>query len=93
MNKFKFFREKNNLTQKIVADNLKITPGAISQWEQGETFPKTELLPKIVALYKCTIEELLNDAEQHENFVMKSQEISSTSGSIDLQTTLFDDLN
>lgn len=52
-------RKNAGLTQADVAERLGITDSAVAQWETGRTFPKTALLPKLAALYKCTIDELL----------------------------------
>ena len=64
MNQFKRLREQNNYIQEFVAKELGVTQGAISQWEKGETFPKTELLSRIAKLYKCTVDDLLNEEEK-----------------------------
>jgi transcriptional regulator with XRE-family HTH domain len=56
-------RKNAGLTQADVAEQLGITDSAVAQWETGRTLPKTALLPKLAALYKCTIDELLEKEE------------------------------
>lgn len=60
MSAIKLFREKRKITQEELAKNLSVTQGAISQWENGLSFPKTELLPRIAELLGCTVDELLS---------------------------------
>jgi len=61
MVKFKKARESVRLTQNDVASQLGIGRTAISMWESGESLPRAELLPKLAALYGCTVDELLAD--------------------------------
>lgn len=63
MNAISKLREKNNLSQKELAQKLNITQGAVSQWETGESKPKTEMLPKLAKVLNCTIDELFEDAK------------------------------
>ena len=51
------------MTQEDVAKRLGITQSAISQWELGRSSPTAELLPKVAALYGCTVDELLGVSE------------------------------
>ena len=89
MNNLKFLRENNNLTQKMVAEKLKISQGAISQWESSETFPKAVLLLKLAAMYNCSTEELLQDKTE----ITKSDKVNILSEiSTEKQTNLFDEL-
>lgn len=61
MSKLKVLRDSAKLTQDIVANELGVTQGAVSQWEKGETFPSTENLIKLAALFKCTIDDLFEN--------------------------------
>jgi putative transcriptional regulator len=47
------------LTQSKVAESLGVTDAAVSMWETEKTRPRASLLPKIAALYNCTVDELL----------------------------------
>lgn len=40
-------REKHGLTQKELADKLDVTPTTVSNWEQGETTPRPEMVDRI----------------------------------------------
>lgn len=56
---FKEKRERLNITQKEVARILNVSNTTISMWETGDTLPRADMLPKIAALYGCTIDDLL----------------------------------
>lgn len=55
-------RKNLKLTQKQVADELEITPGAVTQWETGMTEPKN--LYKLSQVLKCSQEWLLTGKEK-----------------------------
>ena len=44
----KQLREKNNLTQEQMAEQVMVTRQAVSRWENGETQPNTDTL-KIIS--------------------------------------------
>lgn len=54
-------RKKMKLSQEKLAERLGITQGAVSQWEKGESKPRTELLPKIAKILNCSIDELFKE--------------------------------
>lgn len=56
-------RTKAGLSQRAVANKLGITDAAVCLWEAGKTMPRAALLPKLAALYGCTIDELLREDE------------------------------
>lgn len=56
---FKSAREKAGISVSKVMEVLKISDAAVYQWESGDTFPRTDKLLKIAALYGCTVDELL----------------------------------
>lgn len=56
---YEIYRRRAKLTQEYVAEQLDVTQGAVSQWENGVANPLADMLPKISALYGCTVDELL----------------------------------
>lgn len=54
-------RKKAGLTQAQVAKHLGISDAAVTLWEKGKSFPRTEFLPKLAALYGTTVDELLRE--------------------------------
>ncbi len=53
-------RKTAGFTQEEVAKNLGIDQSTVALWETGKTRPRAQLLPKIAALYRCSIDELLS---------------------------------
>lgn len=56
-------RKAAGLTQAFVAQQLDVSPAAISQWEKGLTAPRASLLPKVAKLYGVTIDQLIANNE------------------------------
>ena len=61
MNCFLYHRLVSGLTQNAVAKILNITQGAVSQWENGSSLPRTGLLSELAKLYKCSIDDLISE--------------------------------
>ena len=62
-NKIKKYREQNKLTQKDIAEILKVEPGTISKYESGTIEPNIESIKKLAETFNITIDELLKDDE------------------------------
>ena len=66
--RLRFFREKNNLTQKELSLKIGVEQNTVSQWESGERLPCADKLPQLAKILGCTVDDLLNDAStQHKN--------------------------
>ncbi len=61
MNNLKYYRKKNILTQKKVADYLKITQPNYSNIETGKVKLNLEYANLLAELYKIPISELIDD--------------------------------
>ena len=65
MKDFKFgnfiynLRKRNGISQMELAELLGGTNKAVSKWENGRAKPKTEILQRMAAYFKISIEELL----------------------------------
>lgn len=55
----KKLREKAGLSQENVAAHVGVGRSAVAMWETGKTTPRTETLPKLAALFGCTVDEML----------------------------------
>ena len=53
-------RQAVNLTQAQVAAILQVDRTTVTKWETGESAPKVPMLPRLAALYKCTIGDLFS---------------------------------
>jgi len=59
LNPFEFFRRRTNLTQAEVAEMLGLDQTTVSRWERGRKLPRADRLPKIAAIYRCSVDDLL----------------------------------
>lgn len=57
-------RKEQGLTQKGLAERLKITDKAVSKWERGISCPDISLLPALAAALGVTVNELLAGARE-----------------------------
>lgn len=59
----KFLRRQNGLSQMALAEKLKVSQGAISQWESGTTKPSLNHLLMLSSIFSCSINELFEKRE------------------------------
>lgn len=59
--KIKEIRIKKGITQSELAEKLRITQGAVSQWEQGLSTPKADKLIEVATVLGCSVDELLRE--------------------------------
>ena len=57
-------RNKNNYTQKDLAEKLNVSDKAISRWETGASIPHVEMLVRISKLFKISLQDLIVSAAQ-----------------------------
>ena len=55
----KKLRNQKNVTQEKLAENLGVTPQAISRWESGAGCPAIDYLPDLAAFFEISVDELL----------------------------------
>jgi transcriptional regulator with XRE-family HTH domain len=51
-------RREHNMKQDELAEQLGVTPQAVSKWENGASMPDIALLPKIAEIFGVTIDAL-----------------------------------
>ena len=61
MNSLKNCRERANLKICEVASTLDVLPNSVWRWEKGEREPGIENLKRLAQLYKCTLDDLVNN--------------------------------
>lgn len=61
---FRTPRIRAGLTVADVNNALNVSRMAVYMWERRMTKPRAALLPKIAALYNCTVDELLSDGSE-----------------------------
>ena len=68
----KELREKNNLTQKEVADKLEVNKNYISMIENGSRNPSDKMKNKLAKIYKCSIIDIFLSLETTKCLIKKS---------------------
>lgn len=58
MNRIKFFREKNNLSQKDISEKLGVKQNTISDWEREYRNPSIRKAIILAKILNTTVEEL-----------------------------------
>lgn len=53
-------RKGNKYTQEQLAEKLKVSPQAVSKWENGNAVPEVSMLYKISRLFNCSVDKLLD---------------------------------
>ena len=56
----KTIRKSCGLTQKQVADKLKVVESCYANWEQGRTEPNIDMLRKLGEIFQVSIDEIIN---------------------------------
>ena len=56
------FRKKIGYSQEKLAEILRISPQAVSRWENGHTLPDTHSLPVLAQIFDCTIDDIIMPA-------------------------------
>lgn len=57
--KIRLLRKKNDVTQDMLAEQLGVTPQAVSRWESGVCYPDMNSLPLIADYFSVTMDDLL----------------------------------
>ena len=53
-------RMRRNYTQEQLAEELKVSPQAVSKWENGKAVPRVPMLYKISQLFNCSVDRILD---------------------------------
>lgn len=77
----KKLRNQKHITQDKLAENLGVTPQAISRWESGAGFPAIEYLPDLAAFFSVSVDELLGVKQSERE--ARREEIYQTIGHIE----------
>lgn len=52
-------RKQKGISQKILAEEIGVTPQSVSKWETGAALPDIGLLPELAAFFEVSVDELL----------------------------------
>ena len=70
-------RKKSGLSQEAVAEKLGVSRQTISKWETGETLPDIRQSKRMAALYKLSLDELIDfdtDVKEIEEVIERTSE-------------------
>jgi transcriptional regulator with XRE-family HTH domain len=59
--KIKTLRQEKSITQQALADQIGISPQAVSKWENGDSYPDLQQLISLSELFKISLDDLLKD--------------------------------
>jgi len=62
--KIRTLRKERGITQDELAAALRVSFQSVSRWENGQTYPDIELIPKIAAYFGVTTDELLVEKDE-----------------------------
>lgn len=60
MNVIKRYRLENGLTQEEMAERLNISQGAVNQYENGKRIPSVKVIPAIIKMTGCSLDDILS---------------------------------
>ncbi len=63
-------RKEKGWTQQQLAEQLSVSPQAVSKWECGESVPDIDILDKISMIFNVTIDSIIKN-QGSENFVFE----------------------
>lgn len=63
-------RKENGWTQQKLAEQLNVSPQAVSKWECGEAVPDIDILDKLSMIFNVTIDSIIK-AQKVEEFVFE----------------------
>lgn len=87
----KNIRKTNGLSQEAFAESLGVSRQSVSKWELGEAYPEMEKMLKICEIYKCNINELLNEniIDKNDNIKTKNKFKESVNNLLDFIYEIF----
>ena len=76
------YRKNKGMTQDKLAEALGVTPQAVSKWENDQSCPDINTLPKLAAIFDITTDELLGCENQkvHQAHIVDDPQEESSAG-------------
>lgn len=59
MNNIKKMRKECKMSQREVAEQLRIDTSTVAKWETGASKPRANTLVQLAGIYQCTVDALL----------------------------------
>lgn len=61
MKVLKNLREKVNITQKDLAEQLNVDASTVTKWETGAAMPRADKLPELAKILGCEVSDLFEE--------------------------------
>lgn len=74
MNKIRELRLRKNITQFELANELGLTQGIVSSWENGRNKPTLNTAQKLANVLSCSLDELFGEVDPQENHESEKKE-------------------
>lgn len=65
--KLKEIRKEKKFSQEKLAKMLCVSQQSVAKWENEQSLPRAELLPKIALILGCSVDDLLQSKNSNEN--------------------------
>ena len=69
-----FLRRQRGITQEGLANQMSVSPQAVSKWETGASYPDIAMLPQLAEYFHTTIDELLRGPQIPETRLVPEEE-------------------
>lgn len=83
-------RLEKKISEKELADELKVAEDEVKKWESGETEPNIILITKIAEYFSITVDFLIKGKGYDPKYILKDNKVSSVS---EMEDELFNDNN
>ena len=80
LNQIAEIRKRLGYSQAQLADMLRVSQSAVSQWELGKTLPDVQTAQTLALVFGVTIDDLLNDTDYDTQVGMTISRIRKTCG-------------
>ena len=71
--RIKYYRERQKIDQKVIAEKIGVTSNAISNWENGRTRPDFSVVPKLCEALGITLYELYGIENKQDTYTDKEK--------------------
>ncbi len=74
--KLQNLRKASSLSQEQLADKLGVSRQSVSKWESGSTYPEMDKLLAMCKIFKCSLDDLVNDGATDKTIIKKNNKKS-----------------
>lgn len=71
--RIKQLRKESHLTQEELAKELRVSKGAVGNWETGTRKPSLEMLDEMADVFNCNMDYLLGNTNERPEFTLEER--------------------